>query len=169
MEAFLQVGVISSTHGVHGEVKVFPTTDDAKRFEHLKEVILRQNDQDRILHIRSIKYFKQFVILGFNEFHTLNEVEALRGCSLLVERKNAVSLDKDEYYIADLLDIEVIDEQKNLHGKITDVLKTGANDVYQIQLDDGRELLLPAIADCIIQVDIEGRKMVIQILEGLLE
>lgn len=169
MEDLLQVGAITSTHGVRGEVKVFPTTDDAKRFSKLKEVELETKDGTTTLHIKGVKYFKQFVILKFAEYDSLNEVESIKGRKLFVTRKNAVKLQKDEYFIADLIGLKVIDEEKQLEGTLTDVLQTGANDVYDITLTDGRNLLLPAIADCVLSVDLENKVIKIHILEGLLD
>ena len=98
MEEFLQVGVISSTHGIAGEVKVFPTTDDVKRFKKLKEVILDTGKERMTLHICQVKFFKQMVILKFKEFQNINEVERFRGKSLYVTRENAVKLQKDDRY-----------------------------------------------------------------------
>lgn len=169
MEDLLQVGAITSTHGVRGEVKVFPTTDDAKRFSKLKEVEMETKEGTTTLHIKGVKYFKQFVILKFAEFDSLNDVEAIKGRKLFVTRKNAVKLQKDEFFIADLIGLKVVDEQKRLEGIVNDVLQTGANDVYDITLDDGRDLLLPAIKDCVLHVDMENGIIKIHILEGLLD
>lgn len=169
MEDLLQVGAITSTHGVRGEVKVFPTTDDAKRFSKLKEVEMETKEGTTTLHIKGVKYFKQFVILKFAEFDSLNDVEAIKGRKLFVTRKNAVKLQKDEFFIADLIGLKVVDEQKGLEGIVNDVLQTGANDVYDITLDDGRVLLLPAIKDCVLHVDMENGIIKIHILEGLLD
>ena len=169
MEDLLQVGAITSTHGVRGEVKVFPTTDDAKRFSKLKEVELETKEGTTTLHIKGVKYFKQFVILKFAEYDSLNDVESIKGRKLFVTRKNAVKLQKDEYFIADLIGLKVIDEEKQMEGTLMDVLQTGANDVYDITLADGRNLLLPAIADCVLHVDLENKVIKIHILEGLLD
>lgn len=169
MEDLLQVGAITSTHGVRGEVKVFPTTDNVKRFSKLKEVELETPAGTTTLHIKGVKYFKQFAILKFEEYDSLNEVEGIKGRKLFVTRQNAVKLQKDEYFIADLIGMKVIDPDRNLEGELTDVLQTGANDVYDITLSDGRNFLLPAITDCIRKVDMEEKVMTIHILEGLLD
>ncbi len=169
MEDLLQVGIITSPHGVRGEVKVYPTTDDIKRFSKLKEVYLAKNNNNSLLHIRNVKYYKNMVILGFEEFNSMDEAEALRQCSLLVDRRNAVKLQKDEYFIADLIGLNIIADKDDLTGELKEVIRTGANDVYVIELKDGRELLLPAIADCVLNVDIQNREMKIHILDGLLD
>ena len=169
MEDLLQVGAITSTHGVRGEVKVFPTTDDVKRFSKLKEVELETPTGTTTLHIKGVKYFKQFAILKFEEYDSLNDVESIKGRKLFVTRKNAVKLQKDEYFIADLIGMKVVDPDMQVEGELTDVLQTGANDVYDISLSDGRNFLLPAIADCIKKVDMEEQVITIHILEGLLD
>lgn len=169
MEDLLQVGAIASTHGVRGEVKVFPTTDDVKRYSKLKEVYLGEEDKAELLHIESVKYFKNMVIVKFKEYNSLNEVETIKGKKLFVTRTNAVKLKKDEYFIADLIGMNVNDENKNITGKLVDVMTTGANDVYVIELDDGRELLLPAIKECVLKVDFDSNLILINILEGLLD
>ena len=167
MEQLLQVGVISSTHGVRGEVKVFPTTDDAKRFKKLKKVILDTGKEQLPLEIEGVKFFKQFVILKFRGIDNINDIEKYKGKRLLVDREHAVKLKKDEYFIADMIGMDVFTEDGELFGALKDVMETGANDVYIIEMSDGKEVLVPAIKQCILDVDIENRKMVIHLLEGL--
>lgn len=169
MEERLQVGIISSTHGVRGEVKVFPTTDDVKRFRRLKEVILDTGKENLVLEIEGVKFFKQFAILKFKGYDNINDIEKYRGKSLYVTRENAVRLKKDEYFIADLLGIKVLDEDGGELGVLQDVIETGANDVYQIRMSDGRELLLPAIKQCVLEVDVEAGFMKVHVLDGLLD
>ena len=167
MEQLLQVGVISSTHGVRGEVKVFPTTDDVKRFKKLKKVILDTGKEQLPLEIEGVKFFKQFVILKFRGIDNINDIEKCKGKRLLVDREHAVKLKKDEYFIADMIGMDVFTEDGELFGALKDVMETGANDVYIIEMSDGKEVLVPAIKQCILDVDIENRKMVIHLLEGL--
>ena len=163
----MQVGVISSTHGVRGEVKVFPTTDDVKRFKKLKKVILDTGKEQLPLEIEGVKFFKQFVILKFRGIDNINDIEKYKGKRLLVDREHAVKLKKDEYFIADMIGMDVFTEDGELFGALKDVMETGANDVYIIEMSDGKEVLVPAIKQCILDVDIENRKMVIHLLEGL--
>lgn len=167
MEQLLQVGVISSTHGVRGEVKVFPTTDDMKRFKKLKQVILDTGREHRVLEIESVKFFKQFAILKFKGIDNINDIEKYKGRSLLVDREHAVKLRKDEYFIADMIGMTVCTEDGEEFGRLKDVLETGANDVYIIDSINHGEVLVPAIKQCILNVDIEQGKMVIHLLEGL--
>ncbi len=169
MEDKFQVGVITSTHGVRGEVKVFPTTDDPHRFKRLKEVILDTGKEELVLEVEGVKFFKQFVILKFKGFDNINDIEKYRQKSLYVTRQNAVRLKKDEYFVADLMGMEVVDEQNAKIGVLKSVMETGANDVYVIDMTDGRELLLPAIKQCILNVDMESNVMQVHVLDGLLD
>ncbi len=168
MEDILKVGIITSVHGVRGEVKVFPTTDDVRRFKKLKEVLLENGNEYIPLTIESAKLVKQLAVLKFKGFDSPEAVEKYKGCNLFVTRENAVKLNKDEYYIADLLGMKVIDEDGEEIGVLKDVMDNKANDVYIIEMTDKRELLLPAIKQCILDVDVEGMVMKVHILEGLL-
>ena len=168
MEEMLQVGVVTTTHGVRGEVKVFPTTDDVNRFKKLKEVFLDIGKEKVSLEIEGVKFFKQMVILKFKGIDTLDDAAVYRQAGLYVTRENAVKLQKDEYFIADLIGVSVYDEADQLLGSLEDVMATGANDVYVIRMTDGRELLLPAIRQCILDVDVEQGRMKVHVLEGLL-
>jgi len=169
MEERFQVGVITQTHGIHGEVKVYPTTDDNKRFKKCKELILDTGKGDITLKVMGVKFFKQFVILKFEGYDSIESVEKFRQKSLFVTRENAVKLSKDEYFIADLIDCEVFDEEGNKIGNIKDVMQTGANDVYIIENSEGRELLFPAIKECVKKVDVEAGKVIVHVMDGLLD
>lgn len=166
MEDVFQVGVISTTHGIAGEVKVFPTTDDMNRFKKLKEVILDTGKETQLLHIQQVRFFKNMVIVKFKEVQSINDVERLRGKSLYVTRENAVKLQKDEYFIADMIGIQVVSDEGEDLGILQDVMQTGANDVYVVE-KDGEELLIPAIKDCILSVNVEEGKMEVHLLPGL--
>lgn len=168
MEDFLKAGVISSTHGVRGEVKVFPTTGEPERFRTLKKVYLDTGRERIRLEIAGVKFFKQFAILKFRGIDNINEIERYRGCSLWVEREDAVPLEEDEYYIGDLIGMEVFTEDGNKFGVLKDVMETGANDVYIVDTPEHGEILVPAIHDCILDVDIEEKKMKIHLLPGLI-
>ena len=174
MEQLLQVGVISSTHGIRGEVKVFPTTDDPNRFKKLKQVILDTGREQKDLEIEGVKFFKQFVILKFKGIDNINDIEKYKGKSLYVTREHAVKLKKDEYFIADLIGLRAIDEEGEAFGTISDVIQTGANDVYVVTTKQGEEVMIPAIKDCILEVSVEEQDgqagyVRIHLLPGLLD
>lgn len=179
MEDLLQVGAITTTHGVRGEVKVFPMTDDVGRFKKLKKVLLENEGGYLELEITQVKFFKNLAILKFKGIDNINEVEKYKGRGLFVTREHAVKCEEGEYFIADLIGIKAETEEGELLGRLTDVLQTGANDVYVVQVDKDspyvdkipgkrKELLLPAIRDCILEVDMPGRSMRVRLLPGLL-
>ena len=164
---YLQVGVITQTHGIRGEVKVFPTTDDPARFKSLKNVVLDTGRSFLPLEIESVKFFKQFVILKFKGIDNINDIEKYKKSPLLVSREDAVDLEEDEYFMADMIGMKVVTEDGTPFGVLTDIMETGANDVYVVETEDHGEVLLPAIKECILDVDIEEQKMTIHVMNGL--
>ena len=169
MEQFLRVGVISSTHGIRGEVKVYPTTDDPERFLDLDEVILDTGREHKILEIEGVKFFKNQVILKFKGYDNINDIEKYLKKDLLVDREHAVELGENENFIADLIDMEVVTDEDKALGTLTDVIETGANYVYAVKTPEGKEILLPAIRDCILDVNVDEKRMTVHVMEGLLE
>lgn len=169
MEQTLRVGVISSVHGVHGEVKVFPTTDDVNRFKKLKEVLLDTGRETMTLEIEGVKFFKNMVILKFKGYDTIESIEKYKGKDLLVTRDKAVKLAKNENFIVDLIGLKVMTDEDEELGTLTDVLVTGANDVYVVETKEKKEILLPAIPSCILDVNLETGIVKVHVLEGLLD
>ena len=167
MENLLRVGVITTTHGVRGEVKVFPTTDAPQRFKKLKKVILDTGKEQLDLDVQSVKFFKNLVILKFKQFDNINEVEKYKNADLLVTRENAVKLKPGEYFIVDLIGLQgVSDEGENL-GELTDVIQTGANDVYVFTKKGEADLLVPKIPDCVKEINLEKGTVLVHLLPGL--
>lgn len=169
MEQFLRIGVITSAHGVRGEAKVYPTTDDAHRFEEVKNVIIKTKDGDLKAEITNVRYFKNMAIVKFSCFDQPEEVVRCLQSDIMIERKDAQPLEEGEYYIADLLGCEVESDTGIKLGVLKDVLQTGANDVYLVSSPEGKELLFPVIPDCIRNVDIENKKILVHIMPGLMD
>ena len=171
MTESFQVGVIASTHGLQGEVNVFPTTQDPDRFKKLKKVTLHtQKGEEILLDVVSARFFKKFVIVKFKQFSDINEVEKFRGCELTIDRKDAIKLNKGEYYCADLIGLKIVDEDGKELGTLSEILQTGANDVYEMTRNDTDEkVYIPAIKDCVKEIDVEGGKIVIHVMDGLLD
>lgn len=169
MEDLLRVGVITSTHGIAGEVKVYPTTDDTMRFKDLKECVLKSNRETLNLHVTGVKFQKNLVILKFKEFNNINEVEKYRQAELYVTRENAVKLEEGEYFICDLIGLKVIDEFGKEIGELTDVIQTGANDVYEVTTPEGKKYLFPVIKECILNVDLDDGVVTVHVMKGLLD
>ena len=168
MEDLLKVGVITTTHGVRGEVKVFPTTDDAERFLELEYVLLDTGRELRRLDIKNVRFFKNLVILKFDGIDNINDIEKYKGKDLWIPREEAQELGEDEYYIADLQGLNVVLEDGTEFGTLRDVMETGANDVHIIDSNEHGEVLLPAIKECILDVDLEKNTMTVHLMKGLL-
>lgn len=164
----LQVGVITQTHGIRGEVKVFPTTDDVSRFKKLKEVIMDNGKERLNMEIEGVKFFKQYAIIKFKGYDSINDIEKYKNAKLYVTRDKAVRLKKDEYFIADLIGMEVVTEEGGQFGRMKDVMVTGANDVYVVEREDGTEVLLPAIKECVKNIDMEQGQITVHIMDGLI-
>lgn len=168
MEDLFRVGVIANTHGIKGEVKVFPTTDDPQRYRSLKEVLLDTGKEKLPLKIQSVRFFKNLVIVKFKGIDNINDIEKYKGMDLFVTRENAVPLAEDEYYIADIIGAEVCTEDGAFFGTLKDVMETGANLVYVVE-HEGKEVLLPVIADCVKEISPEEKRVVVHIMKGLLD
>lgn len=167
-DEMFRVGVIASTHGVKGEVKVFPTTDDPTRYNNLKKVYLDTKKNLIELNLSGVKYFKKFVIVKFKEYDNINDIEKYKGMDLLIERKDAVPLEEGEYYISDLLGLSVFTDDNIELGTLKDVLQTGANDVYVVEDKNKKEILLPVIKECILKVDLDNKMVTVHMMEGLI-
>ncbi len=168
MDNYLRVGVITTTHGIKGEVKVYPTTDDINRFKDLKKIYLDTGKEYLPLEIEGVKYFKQLVILKFKDIKDINDIEKYKGKDLLIDRKDAIELEEDEYFIFDLIDSEVYTEDGNKLGVLTEVLTSAANDVYIVKTNDNKEVLIPSIKECILDVDIANKRIKVHLLDGLI-
>lgn len=169
MLKFLEIGQIINTHGVKGEVKIYPLTDDARRFLKLNWVYIKRNDEMTKYNIQSVKFLKNLVIIKFEGINDMTEAETFKNCKLLVDRENAVKLPEDSYFICDIIGCEVFEENGQRLGVVKNVLKTGSNDVYELNSDRYRELLIPAIKSAILDVDIENKKIIVKLPEGLVD
>ena len=169
MEELLQIGVITSTHGIKGEVKVFPTTDDNNRFKKLKECYIEYKGEMIPVKSAGCKFFKNMVILRFDGVDDINDVEKYRQCKLYVDREHAVKLAKDEYFMTDLIGLNVRTEDGQQLGTLDEIIATGANDVYVIKGIEEKELLLPAIKECILKIDLKEKQMTVHLMKGMEE
>ena len=169
MEQFLRVGVITSSHGLRGEVKVFPTTDDVNRFKKLKEVYIDTGKEKIPAEVESARFFKNMVILKFRGIDRIEDCECYRGKDLLVTRDKAIRLGPDENFIADLIGLRVVTDAGKDFGTVRDIMQTGANDVYVIGGNDGKEYLFPSTKECILDVNLEKQTVTVHILDGLLD
>lgn len=168
MEQYFEIGKITGTHGIRGTMRVFPTTEDPSRFEHLKEIIVEIRDKRETFHIQKVAFHKQFVLLTVKEITDINVAELYKNGRILIPDAMAIPLGEDEYYNRDLYGLKVVTEEGEELGEITEIFPTGSNDVYVVKKDGkGKELLLPAIKDCIKNVDLKNGVMTVKLLEGL--
>lgn len=163
----LEVGKIVNTHGLRGEVKIVPWTDSPDVFEDLEYVIIKSRAGDMTLNIKGIKYQKNNIIVKFKELERIEDAEPLKNSTVYAPREMLGELPEGVYYIADLIGLEVVNEQGEKIGTIADVFSTGANDVYDVKREGQKNLLLPVIDDVVLNVDIPQKKVTVHIMEGL--
>lgn len=168
MEQYFRIGVITTTHALAGEVKVYPTTEDPRRFEELDTCYLLDRGSYRPLTIRSCRYFKNLVILGFEEVGSIEEAQLLKQKELYVDREHAIPLEEGEYYLADVLGSMVTDEEGNVLGTLSDYMETAAQLIYKIKTEKGKEFLVPAVDEFIREVNVEEKRMVIRPIPGMI-
>lgn len=169
MENYFRVGIIANTHALKGELKIKPTTEDINRFDYLKEAYIDFKGEYIHVNVEKARYFKGMVILKFKEYNNINDVEKYKSCDLLVDRKNAIPLEDGLYYVQDLIGCRIITDEGKDIGVLKDVMETGANDVYVVELDNGGEVLLPVIDQCILNKDIEKREILVHMMKGLMD
>ena len=169
MNAELRIGVVIKTHGIRGEVKVYPTTDFPERFSDLEEAALVRAGERRTVKIEQARYFKNLVILKFGGIDDISEAECWKGADIYIPREEGVELAEGEYYIADIIGMEVFSDTGERVGTVRDVMETGANDVYLVQRENAKDLMLPAIRECILDTDIVNNRMTVHIMDGLLD
>ena len=167
MQDLLEIGQIVNYYGIKGFLKVVPFTDDVKRYDNLKKIYIEKNKKPQEMEIEEVKYHKNLVLLKLKGIEDINQTEQFKNCYIKIDRKDAVSLPENSYFIVDLIDMEVYTDEGNLLGKIIDVFPTGSNDVYVVKDELGKQTLLPAISDVIKNVDVPNKKMIVHLLEGL--
>jgi len=166
---FLAVGKIVNTHGVRGELRVIPMTSDISRFDYLLYTWIRVDGRLREYRVTKVRYHKQFVLVKLQGIDNMTDAETLKGCELLVDREHARPLEEDEYFICDIIGMQVY-EGDQLLGELTDVLETGSNDVYVVtDRKTKKEILIPALKSVVTQVDLENKRMQVILPEGLLD
>lgn len=163
---YIQVGKIVNTHGIKGDVKVLPLTDDAHRFDDLKKVYI--GDDKLKLEITKVAYIKGNVLLKFKRYDNINDVEKFKNLIVWVDEEDKLKLPEDSYFLHDIIGLSVYLLDGTLLGKVKDILQPGANDVYVVKGESG-EHLIPAIKNVVKEINIEQQKIVIDAIEGLLE
>ena len=168
MQGNLEIGQIVNTFGIKGFVKVNPFVDDISRFDDLKKVYIKKQKALKELEVEEVKYHKNMVLVKFKGIDKVEEAETLRNSYLEVDRENAIELQEGEYFIADLLGLDVITDEGNTLGKLEDIFNTGSNDIYVVKDELGKQILLPAISEVIKEINLEENKILVHLLEGLI-
>ena len=168
MQEYLEVGQIVNTNGLKGLLKINPFTDDITRFERLKTIFIEHKKELLEFEIESVRYQKKQVLLKLKGIDTIEEAEKYREDYLKINRNKEEKLPEDTYYIVDLIGLDIYTEDEELLGKLDDVFSTGSNDVYVVKNSEGKQILLPAISDVIKNIDLEQKKIVVNLIEGLL-
>lgn len=169
MQEYLEIGQIVNTYGIKGYLKVTTFTDDVKRFENLKKIYVVKNGKNVEFEITDVIYIKSNLIaLKFKGIEDINEAEKYKGCFLKINRKDAIELEENRYFIVDLIGMDVFTEAEEYVGKLEDIFPTGSNDVYVVRQENGKQILLPALQSVIKKVDIESKKMTVNLNQGVI-
>lgn len=170
MQEYFEIGKIVNTHGVKGELKVVPLTDDIYRYDELEWVYVRVGGKQKKYDIESVRYHKNNVLLKLKGVDDMSSAELIKGCFVEIPREFAIELPCDSYFISDLIGCNVIvdDSEKNL-GSVVDVIETGSNDVYVVRDTNGKQVLLPAIKEVVLDVDIKKGIIRVKLMDGLVD
>jgi len=168
MQEFIEIGKIVNSYGIKGFMKIIPYTDDIRRFDQLKSIYIEKKNQKILFKIEEIKYQKNLVLIKLEGINSINDIEEYKNCYIKIERKDAINLPKDTYFIIDLIGLEVYTDKNILLGNIIDIFPTGSNDVYVVKDKLGKQVLLPAISEVIKDIDIQNKKVVVHLLPGLI-
>lgn len=160
-----KLGQIVNAVGLKGESKVYPYTDYKERFEELDSLYI----ENTLYNIEKVRYMGEMAIVKFEGVSDRNAAEALKGSYLYIDRENARELDEDEYFIPDLIGIEIKDEKGGVIGKLSDVIQNAAHDVYEIEMPDGRKFMIPAVGEFVLDVDMDSRVMTVRLIEGMID
>ena len=168
MEEYFEIGQIVNTSGLKGVMKVKPFTDDITKFSNLKTIYVSIKKELKEFEIEQARFSKNMVFLKLKGIDTVEQAEDYRNLYLKIKRNKDEKLEKDSYYIVDILGCKIITDEGKELGDIEDVFSTGSNDVYVVKDELGKQVLLPAIKDVIKKVDIKNKVITVHLLEGLL-
>lgn len=165
---YIEIGQIVNKNGLKGVVKVNPFTDDISKFEDLKYVYIQLKNELKKVKIEQVRYNKNQVLLKLEGIDSIEKAEKYRNFYLKTEKESQEDLGEDTYYIVDLIGLDVYSDKNEYLGKIEDVFPTGSNDVYVVKDNLGKQILIPAIADVVKEVDLKNKKMIINLIPGLI-
>ncbi len=170
-ERLLNIGKVVNTHGIRGEIKVWPQTDFPEvRFKPGSKLMMfpPEAGQPITIEILASREQKKMYVLQIKGYDNINQVEKYKGWELKVAESERVPLPEGEYYFRDIVGCAVESDEGEQLGTVKDILSTGANDIWVVQMPKGKDLLIPVIDDVVLNVDIAERKITVHLLEGLL-
>ena len=163
----LEVGKIVNTHGLRGEVKGVPWTDYREVFEDIDFVYVKKKSEYERLDVKGIKYQKNNLIVRFSQITDINMAEKYKNQVIYAEREILGELPDGVYYIADLIGLDIVTEDGEKIGTVSDVFNTGSNDIYEVKREGKKNLLLPVIDDVVLNIDVDGGKITVRMMDGL--
>lgn len=166
MGKMLKVGKITNTHGIRGNLKVYPLTDYIERFEELEWVYIEGYEEK--FYIKSIGYMSNIVLISFHDYENINFVEKFKGRYLLIDESQRRDLPEDTYYIADIIGLDVYTKDNDYIGRVKDIIQTGPNEVYIIEGIDNKEIMVPAVKEFIPEISLSQGKIIIDPIEGMI-
>ena len=167
----LKVGKIVNTHSLKGEVKVISSTDfEEQRFEKGAELLItRGNQVVKEVTVESYRTHKNNLLVKFVGIDSIEEAEKLKNLQIKIDSDNIGELEENEFYFHEIIGCEVFDENGKSLGEISEILTPGANDVWVIKSQNGKEILIPYIEDVVKKIDVENKKIDIEVMEGLID
>lgn len=167
-QEYFEIGQIVNHFGIKGMVKVNPFTEDIFKFERLESILIEKNGKLKNIQIEEVKYSKNQVLLKLKGINSIEEAEEYRGCYLKLARSDMEELPEDTYYIADLIGLTVYTDEGVLLGVVEDIYNAGANDIYVIKSEDGKQILLPGIEEVLKQINLDQEKIIVHLIKGLI-
>ena len=167
MQKRLEVGQIVNTFGIKGEVKVTPFTNDVSRFDDLEKVYVKTRKEDKLYKVENVRYHKNMVLIKLEGIENPEQAELLKNAYLEVDREDAIPLEEGQYFIVDLIGLDVYTDEGKLLGKVDDIYNTGANDIYVVKDELGKQILLPGIKEVIKEVKLDDR-IIVHLIPGLI-
>ena len=161
----IKIGKIVNTVGLKGEVKVYNYSDSIEIYETIESIYV----EDRLTVIENVRAQTNMVILKLEGADDRNAAEALRGKELYITEDDLPELPEGQYYVRDLIGMSVTEEDGNLLGHVTDVLQNTAQDIFEVESENGKKLLIPKVDQFVLDIDAEKREITVRLIEGMLD
>jgi len=160
----IKIGKIVNVAGLKGEVKIYNYSDSNERYARLNSIYV----EDTAHRIEKVRYVKRAVILKLSGIDSREAAEEARGKDIYITEKDLPELAEDEYFIRDLIGVLVFDDAGNIIGELCNVIQNSAQDIYEIEMENGKKFLIPAVGEFILNIDIKAKRMDVKLIEGLI-